>query len=404
MMNAKWPKRATWAVVIGLVAAGVAWFAWPRPIPVDLATVTNGPMQVTVDDEAKTRVRHTYTVSAPIGGKVVRIPRHVGDEVVSDETIVAVMQATDPGLLDIRSREELQASLAAADAAIGLAQHEVRRIEVVLDFSRSEQARAKALADRNVIAAKALDLANIDVETNEHALASAKAQLEVRRSEQASIAALLTDPANDAALPDPTAGIQLRAPATGRILKILQESEAVVPAGTPLIEIGDPSDLEVVADLLSTDAVKVDIGSPVRIDGWGGEAIRGRVARIDPSGFVKVSALGIEEQRVRTIIELIDSPDTWSRLGDDYRVIVHVTVWSADAITTAPVSALFRVGDEWAVFRVESGRVRTTPVTVGHRNDRQAEIVAGLTAGDLVVLHPSDRIVDGSAVAERRVN
>jgi HlyD family secretion protein len=404
MMNAKWVKRTTWAVIVGLVALGVAWFAWPRPIPVDLATVTSGPMQVTVDDEAKTRVRHTYTVSAPIGGKVMRSPRHVGDEVVSDETIVAVMLATDPGFLDVRSREELQASLAAADAAVGLTQHEVQRVEAALEFSRSERARAQALADRDVVAARALEAANIDVETNQHALASAKAQLEVRRSERASIAALLTDPANATAQTGPTANIQIRAPASGRILKILQESEAVVPAGTPLIEIGDPRDLEVVADLLSTDAVQVDIGSPVRIDGWGGEAIRGRVARIDPSGFAKVSALGIEEQRVRAIVELIDPPDTWSRLGDDYRAIVHVKVWSAEDVVIAPVSALFRLGEEWAVFRIENGRARATVVAVDHRNDAQAEILSGLSTGDRVVLHPSDRIVEGAGVAERLVD
>jgi HlyD family secretion protein len=234
-------------------------------------------------------------------------------------------------------------------------------------------------------------------------LAAAKAQLEVRRSERASIAARLTDPANETAPPDPTAGIRLRAPVSGRVLKILQESEAVVSAGTPLIEIGDPRDLEVVADLLSTDAVRVDIGSPVRIDGWGGAPIQGRVARIDPSGFVKVSALGIEEQRVRTTIDLVDAPGARPRLDDDFRAIVHITVWSAGAVITAPVSALFRLGEEWAVFRVENGRARTTIVTVDHRNDRQAEILSGLSAGDRVVLHPSDRIVDGVAVLERVV-
>jgi HlyD family secretion protein len=402
-MLAKWLKRAIWAVIVALAATGIAWFAWPRPIPVDLATVASGPMEVTIDDEAKTRARHIYTLSAPIDGKVLRSPRHVGDAVVADETIVAVMHATDPGFLDTRSREELEGSLAAADAAIGLAQHEVRRIEAALEFSRSERARTQALADRDVISARALEAANIEVETNEHALAAAKAQLEVRRSERASIAARLTDPANETVPPDPTAGIRLRAPVSGRVLKILQESEAVVSAGTPLIEIGDPRDLEVVADLLSTDAVRVDIGSPVRIDGWGGAPIQGRVARIDPSGFVKVSALGIEEQRVRTTVDLVDVPDARPRLGDDFRAIVHITVWSADAVITAPVSALFRLGEEWAVFRVENGRARTTIVTVDHRNDRQAEILSGLSAGDRVVLHPSDRIVDGVAVLERVV-
>jgi len=400
-MNAKWLKRATWAVVLGLVVAGAAWFAWPRPIPVDLAAVERGPMAVTVDDEARTRVRHVYTVSAPVAGRVLRSPRHVGDDVIAGETIVAVIQPVEPSLLDVRSREELTAALAAAEAAVTLAEHEVERAAAALEFAESERERAEALADTAVIAAAALDRARVEVETQVHALASAKAQLDVRRSERASLAARLAAPGGTAAPIQSQWSIELLAPAAGRVLRIVQESEAVVPAGTPLIEIGDPLDLEIVADLLSTDAVQVEVDSPVAIDGWGGPPVRGRVRRVDPAGFVKVSALGIEEQRVRTIVDLIDPPEAWSRLGHDFRVIVHVTTWSADDAVNVPVSALFRVGEDWAVFRVEGGRAKTTPVEVGRRNDRKVEIRSGLSPGDGVVLHPSDRIVDGSAVAER---
>ena len=185
------------------------------------------------------------------------------------------------------------------------------------------------------------------------------------------------------------------------MLKILQESEAAVQAGTPLIEIGDPLDLEVVADLLSTDAVQISAGAPVRIDGWGGAPIQGRVKRIDPAGFLKVSALGIEEQRVRVTIDFADPPETWSRLGHDYRVIVHVTVWSSDNVLTMPVGALFRKGDDWAVFAVRDGRARTALVRIGHRNNRMAEVISGLVPGDRVVVHPSDRVSEGTRVAER---
>jgi HlyD family secretion protein len=196
----------------------------------------------------------------------------------------------------------------------------------------------------------------------------------------------------------------VRAPVTGRVLRIVQQSEAVVQPGTPLIEIGDPLDLEVIADLLSADAVRISAGASVRIDGWGGPPIRGRVTRVDPAGFLKVSSLGIEEQRVRVTIDLVDPPETWSRLGHDYRVIVHVVVWHTDDALTVPVGALFRKGDEWAVFTVQNGRAHTTVVQIGHRNFRISEVLAGLSNGDQIVLHPSDRIADGVRIAPRTSN
>src|SRR5262249_54970825 len=303
------PLRQTAMAGAGvLLALALLWFAWPRPIPVDLASVAKGPMTVTVDDEGKTRVRHVYTVSAPIAGKVLRISHpfgahtvslHIGDEVKADDTVVAVMQPTIPAFLDVRTREELQASVGAADAAIALAEAEIRRIEVALEFARDELKRAQVLSRSGTIAARALEKAQVDVAANEAALASAKAQLGVRRSERASIAARLIDPASIASQPLHCC-INIKAPVTGRVLKIIQDSEAVVAPGAPLLDIGDPLDLEVVADLLSTDAVQIKAGHSVAIDGWGGSTLRGRVTRVDPAGFLKVSALGIEEQRVRT--------------------------------------------------------------------------------------------------------
>jgi HlyD family secretion protein len=323
----------------------------------------------------------------------------VGDPVIADDTIVAAMLPTLPGFLDVRSREELHAALAAADSAVQLAEHEVQRIESAFEFARGELQRAQSLAQRDIIAAKALDKAKVDVETNEHALASAKAQLAVRRSERASIAVRLTEPSENRA--NLSFGIQLRAPVSGRVLRIHQESESVVQAGTPLVDIGDPGDLEVVADFLSPDAVQIEAGSPVRISGWGGPALQGRVRRIDPAGFTKVSALGIEEQRVGTVIDFVDPPKSQSRLGHDFRVIVHVTTWSAKSVVTVPVGALFRRGESWAVFAVRDGRAHVTPVQIGQRNNRVAEVLTGLSAGDQVVLHPSDRIAAGTAVTPR---
>lgn len=408
-MDALSAGRIATTLIVVLLLLGVVWFAWPQPIPVDLVSVKRGPMEVTVDDEGKTNVRHIYSVSAPIAGTVLRIShprgepgisRHVGDQVIANETVLALMQPATPSFIDIRSREELQAAIAAADAAIKEEEAEIGRIQAVLDLSRIELQRAVTLARTQTVSQQAFDKARYDVATNEASLASAKAQLELRHRIRESLAARLIDPTS--VLPAKTACcIQITAPVTGRILKIVQESEAVVQTGTPLIEIGDPLDLEVVADLLSTDAVQIKDGAPVRIDGWGGPPLRGRVTRVDPAGFLKVSALGIEEQRVHVTIDLVDSPEAWARLGHDFRVIVHVTVWAGENVLALPIGALFRRGDDWAVYAVQNNRAHIALVKLGHRNNRTAEILEGLTEGAQIVVHPSDRVKDGVRVAER---
>ena len=409
-MPANWMKRIISIAVGGAIVALLIWFAWPQPVAVDLATAAKGPLEVTADDDGKTRVRHIYTVSAPIGGKVLRISHpmgaqgsslHVGDQVAADKTVVALMQPTPPSFLDVRSHDQLEAEVIAADASIQQQEAEVRRLEATLEFARTEFQRAQALARTQTISTQAFDRAKFEVASNEAALASARAQLDFRRNMRASLAARLIDPASVAPPKDPACCVRVLAPASGRVLKIVQDSEAVVLPGAPLVDIGDPSDLEVVADLLSTDAVQIKVNAPVRIDGWGGPPIRGKVVRVDPAGFLKVSALGIEEQRVRVTIDFTDPPALWSRLGHDYRVIVHATIWSADDVLTVPVSALFRKGEDWAVFVVEDGRAQSTPVKIGHRNNRMAEVLEGLAAGRQVVLHPSDKIADGVRIAQR---
>jgi HlyD family secretion protein len=409
-MHRNWVKQTLWTIAAMVAVAGFAWFAWPQPVSVDLASVSKEPMEVTVDDDGKTEVRHVYTVSAPLAGKVLRISRphgeeefsrHVGDPVTANETVVAVMQPMVPSFVDFRSREETEAAVAAADAAVKYAESEVHRLEAAVTFYRAEFERADALVRTRTISAEAHDKAKFDVQNNEASLASARAQVEVWQSVRASLAARLINPSSAINPTDPACCVQLRSPVSGRVLKVVQESEAVVQAGTPLIEVGNPLDLDVVADLLSTDAVQIKPGAPVRIDGWGGAAIRGRVTRIDPAGFLKVSALGIEEQRVHVTIDFVDPPETWSRLGHDYRVTVRVTVWNSDRALTVPVGALFRSGERWAVFVVRDGRAGVTPAEVGHRNNRLAEVVSGLAVGDRVILHPSDRIKEGTPVSER---
>jgi HlyD family secretion protein len=402
-------KRAGWIIVIGAGLAALAWYAWPQPALVDTAVVAKGPMEVTVDDDGKTNVRHIYTVSAPIAGKVLRISqrpgdpgpsRHVGDQ-ISAETVVAVMQPTTPSFIDFRSREEGEAAVTAANAYVTYAESEVRRLEAAVDFYHTELERARELAPKQAIPVQAFDKARFDAESNEAALISAKAQVAVWRGVRTALAARLIEPSSAPAVASAPVGIEVRAPVSGRVLKINQESEAVVQPGTPLIEIGDPGDLEIIADLLSSDAVQISNGAPVRIDGWGGPPIGGRVKRIDPAGFLKVSALGIEEQRVRVTIDLVDPPEIWSRLGHDFRVVVHVTIWAADDALTVPLGALFRKGDDWAVFTLRNGRAHTTVVQVGHRNARSADVLSGLSKGDEIVLHPSDRISDGVRVSQR---
>jgi HlyD family secretion protein len=409
-MPANWTKRIIGVASLGLIAAGLTWFSWPRPVLVDLAAVAKGPIEVTVDDDGKTHVRHIYTVSAPVAGKVLRISHpmgergpslHVGDEVVANKTVIALMQPTLPSFIDVRSHDQLEAEVLAADAAIAQQEAEVKRFEAALDFYRTEFQRAQTLSRTQSISAQAVDKAKFDVATNEAALASAKAQADMRRAVRASLAARLIDPASTAPSAEPTCCVRVLAPASGRVLKIIQDSEAAVPPGAPLVDVGDPIDLEVVADLLSTDAVRITVGAPVRIDGWGGAPIRGKVARVDPAGFLKVSALGIEEQRVRVTIDFVDPPEAWSQLGHDYRVIVHVTTWNANDALTVPVSALLRKGDDWAVFAIDNGRARTTLVKIGHRNNRVAEVLDGLIPEMQVVVHPSDRVSEGTRVAQR---
>jgi HlyD family secretion protein len=324
MPMSKKRTRQIASAMLGLaIAAAGVWFVWPNPILVDTAPAVRAAMAVTVDEEAKTRVRNVYTVSAPVSGTVQRSPGKVGDQVVANLTTVAVMRPASPSLHDPRTHEELQAALRAAESAVSIAEAERRRLEAALRYARSEFERAQALARNDGISRMALDRAKFEVDANEAALASAVAQLGVRRSERDSVAARLRNPS--AADMQSGAGccIQIRAPVSGRILRVLQESEAAVAAGTPLVEVGNPQDLEIVAEILSSDAVQMKAGAAVLVDGWGGRTLRGRVSRIEPVGFVKVSALGIEENRVRTIIDLVDPPTACADLGHNYGVRVH---------------------------------------------------------------------------------
>lgn len=389
-------------LVLVAIAAGVAFALWPKPIAVDIATIGSGPLEIFVEDEGVTRIKDVYTVSSPITGKVLRSPREVGDEVEAETTLVAVVEPSDPSLLDIRTQRVNEAAVQAANAAVGLAEAQVRNAESLLEFARSDLRRATALTAGLTISERAVDKARLEVNSAEAAVASAKATLDVRRRELESAKANLIQRAEGQPRSEACC-IQLRAPVSGRVLKIHTESEQVVPAGKPLIEIGDPSNLEIVVNLLSRDAVRVEPGATGWVDSWGGPGLlKARVVRVNPTAFTKVSALGIEEQRVETILEFTDPPEKWKRLGHEFRVIVRISVWKRDDVVKVPLGALFRQGVQWAVYVVENGKAVLRNIDIGERNLESAQVLSGLGPGERVILHPSDQIGPDVSVTGRR--
>jgi HlyD family secretion protein len=381
---------------LGLVGALLAVALWPRPVPVDTARAGRGPMVVTVDEEGETRVRDVFVVSAPVTGRVERIELEPGDSVVAGTTVLARLTPGDPALLDARSRSELASSADAAQAAAGQARAECDEAAAALARARSARDRIAQVHKKGVASDDELDAAESAVRETEEAgraaeFAVARAEYELRVAR--------------ARLAQPGSGgkaIVLTAPVSGVVLKRHRESEGVVSVGEPLLEIGDPARLEVVADLLSSDAVRVKAGDPVRLEQWGGASpLDARVRRVEPAGFMKVSALGVEEQRVNVLIDIEAPPDTLRRLGGGYRVEARIVTWQQADVLKVPIGALFRRGDQWAVFVVEGRRARLAPVGLGHRNAQEAEVLNGIDTDHEVVLHPPDALGDGMRVARR---
>jgi HlyD family secretion protein len=387
-----------WSAVALVLAVLLVLAFRPRAVLVDLAAVSRGPLTVAVRDEARTRVRDIYVVSAPVSGRLLRVGNRAGERVRTG-AVLALIQPAPPTLVDDRARRELEAGIRAADAARGLARAELARAEAQLAHARLEAERTETLFAATVASRSALDRARLEVRTAEAALGNARAGVDVREAELEAARARLTGPG---ALAASGGTVAIRAPADGRILRVLQESESVVVQGAPLIEMGDAGDLEVVAELLSSDAARIATGAPVLVEAWGGgPAIRGRVRQVEPYGFRKVSALGVEEQRVNVVIDPVDPPAAWAAVGHGYRVEVAVTVWRSAAVVRTPVAALFRHRGRWAVFKVEKGRVRLQPVEIGQNNGDLAEVRSGLKPGERVVLHPSASITDGARVRPR---
>jgi HlyD family secretion protein len=324
--------------------------------------------------------------------------------VVAHETVLATFEPGDPVLLDVRSRAEAEARVRAAGAALEQAKAQGRQTAAELEYAEAEVLRFRRLQQEGIATQEALDAAERNARTTTDGVRAAEFAVEAAAGELAAARAVLLEggsrPGGEV--------LALRSPVSGEVLKRFRESEAMVPAGEPLLEVGDPRGLEIVADYLSSDAVAMESGQRVLIEQWGGERpLEGRLRRIEPSGFLKISALGVEEQRVNVLIDLVEPPEVWRRLGDGFRVETRVVIWEADDVLRVPASALFRNGErgqQWAVFTVESpegGRVSLTPVEIGHRSGLQAEVLGGLQEGQTVVAHPNDAVTDGVEVVGR---
>jgi HlyD family secretion protein len=377
-------KHAAFALA-ALGAMALVWLLLrPTAITVNVAAVTRGPMQVTVDEEGETRVRDRYVVAAPITARIARIELQEGDSIAAR----AVVTRMFPTPLDERAREQAVARVAAAEDARRAADAAVAQARAAFVQARRDCERAQTLAAGNLVAPEERERAELVEASRARELEAAEFRAQAAEHDVETARAVLRAGAG--------AGMALRSPVGGRILRLPERSERIVAAGTPLAEVGDPARLEVVADLLSADAVKLEPGDPVLIEGWGGDsALHGRLRRVEPSGFTKISALGVEEQRVNVIVDFVDPP---ASLGDRYRVEVRIVLWEASDVLKVPAGALFRDGEGWSVFAVRSGRAVRRLVEVGHRNPSEAEVLSGLEEGEAVIRNPSDRIADGVRV------
>ena len=389
------PRLFAGVAIVGIILAVALW---PSAIDVDVVTVARGPMQVTIDEEGETRVRERFVVSAPVMGRVERIELEPGDPVVRRKTIVARLTPAAAPLIDPRSQAELSAAVAAARAAVGQARAERERSATALTRAQSTARRLEALLKSGAISGDELEAAQTTLKSAENAVRAADFSI-ARAEHELQLAQARLKPSS-------TGGgtVDVVAPVDGVVLKRMRESASVVPVGEPLLEIGDPHTLEVVSDLLSTDAVRVVRGASVSIEQWGGpRPLEGRVRLVEPSGFTKVSALGVEEQRVNVIVDFADLPEETqpASLGDGYRVEVRIVIWQDTAALKVPAGALFRRGDDWAVFVLNEGRVQLQPVQIGQRNDRDGQVLKGLSEGQTVVLHPPDTLTDGARVRVR---
>jgi HlyD family secretion protein len=389
-------RQAVLALLVLAAAAATVLALRPRPVPVDIATAARGSLVVAIEETGIARVKDRYVVSAPVSGSVSRQILEPGDPVREGDAVAEIAPSLSP-LLDARTRSEAQARLSAALSTQGQAQALHGRAKVAEELARDELSRARSLAVGGSLPGQDLDRAEFEARMRSEELSSAVFAVKVA-AEQVRVARAAL--AGEGAARD--RHIDVLAPASGRVLRVHQKSEGVVQAGTPLLEVGNPEALELVVDLLTTDAVRVLPGTPVTIQRWGGDGtLAARVRKVEPSAFTKLSALGVEEQRVNVIAAFTDPRPDWAALGDGFRIEARLVLWEGGDVLKVPQGAAFRHGDGWAVFRVDSGKVRLTPVQTGHRGETEVEVLGGLEPGAEVAVHPGDRVKDGARVEAR---
>ena len=390
-------KLLPWLGVALLVAA-VVWGLRPQPVEVETGTVARGPLTVTVSEEGKTRIRNRYIVSAPVAGTMKRVPFKAGDKVVANETVLTAIAPSEAPLLDPRSRAEAEAAVAAQEAAVRRAAEALDAARSAAKLSSTDRDRARAITRQGTLSESDRDRLETDAAMRSADERAAEFALQVAEHELARARAVLDRPAPSEGNPP----VEVRSPVSGVILNVMQESETPVTPGMAILEIGDPSDIEIEAEILSRDAVAIRPGDSATIEQWGGETdLTARVRRIEPAAFTKISALGVEEQRVIVLCDLVDPPESAAALGDRYRVEVRIATWHADDVLNVPAGALFRQGNDWKTFVKRGGNAVLTSVDAGHTDGRHTEVLSGLEAGDEVLVHPPDTVEDGSEVVVR---
>jgi HlyD family secretion protein len=396
-------QKRRWIFLAALLAAivlAIGYAFMPRPVPVEVAPVARGRLAVTVEEEGKTRVVDRFTVSSPVAGIASRVTLDVGDRVSKGQALLEIDPAPPP-FLDLRRKESTEAKVRAAEAALESAKEQAHVAAAREEYARATLERTAKLHASGFASKDAMEAAESEARQGLAALRSSEFAVNVARSElEAARAELLSATAK--ANPKAAERAVVRSPVEGSVLAVLHKSEGAVREGEPLIAIGNPRSLEVEVDVLSTDAVRIKPGSRVLFTRWGGEgALEGKVRTVEPAGFTKVSALGVEEQRVLVIADMVSPRETWTKLGDGYRLEASFIIWEGEGILQAPSAALFRHGDGWAAFIADGGRARLRPVTLGQRSGQSAQILGGLTEGASVVVHPSDQVRDGVRIRVR---
>ncbi|QPH52942.1 efflux RND transporter periplasmic adaptor subunit [Pontivivens ytuae] len=392
-------------ILLGLigvaVAGGLGYVAFrPEPVPVDLHTIEVGTLTVTVDVDGETRVRDVFEVAAPITGVALRSPVEVGDRVTEGQTVVARVEPVAPTLLDARTRLQAEAEVREAQAALHVARTDLTRANEDEVHARSQFNRDAELVDRGVLSLTRLEDAHQRLAVAVAAVEAAQARIDQARSTLERAEAALIEPGGTGAAGG-TCCTEIAAPATGAVLEIDTISERPVLAGARLLSIGDPAELEIVADLLSNDAVRLPDQARATVERWGGPPLEAVLRHVEPAAYTKVSALGIDEQRVDTIFDLVSSPEERPALGHGFAVFLRIVEYEEPDVPLVPLSAAFRSGDGWAVFRAQGDVVERVPVELGRRDGRSAVVLSGLEAGDRVVVHPSDALEDGAIIVER---